>query len=332
MDETKLKDEVLSRLVGELDRPALQVIDGALSSILSNYEVKKKETQLSANIVSFPELEMFLGRMRYRNCAEGTIRQYRATLTDLLVYVGKPVRQISDGDIMRFLNHYEAVRQIKKRTKDGKRRIISSFFSYLLNNGYLPDGNPMVRVDPIEYTATVRQALSAREVEKLRIACGTNVRDNAVLELFLATGCRVSEVVNMKLEDVDLKAESVKVLGKGDKERIVFLGARAIEFLEQYIGDRREGPVILSSRAPHQGLKKNALENIIRAISKRAGLERRVFPHLLRHTFATRALNKGMPLAGLCDLMGHASVETTRIYAKNSRQKLKYDYDMYVSA
>ena len=104
------------------------------------------------------------------------------------------------------------------------------------------------------------------------------------------------------------------------------------EFLEQYLGDRKSGPVFLSVRAPYQGVKKNALENIIRDIAKRAGIDKRVFPHLLRHTFATHALNKGMPLAGLCDLMGHASVETTRIYAKNSRQKLKYDYDLYVSA
>ena len=120
-------------------------------------------------------------------------------------------------------------------------------------------------------------------------------------------------------------------MGKGDKERIVFLGARAIEFLEQYLGDRKSGPVIISLRAPHQGIGKNAMENAIRKIAAQAGIEKRVFPHLLRHTFATHALNRGMPLAGLCDLMGHASVETTRLYAKNSRQKLKYDYALYVS-
>ena len=78
-------------------------------------------------------------------------------------------------------------------------------------------------------------------------------------------------------------------------------------------------------------MKKNALENIIRKIATRAGLGKRVFPHLLRHTFATRALNKGMPLPTLCDLMGHASVETTRIYAKNSGAKMKYEYDMYAA-
>ena len=190
----------------------------------------------------------------------------------------------------------------------------------------------MATVDPIKYVAEVREALSAREMEKMRIACGENIRDNAVLELFLATGCRVSEIVNMRLENLDLLGGFVKVIGKGQKERIVFLSDRALEYLEQYLGSRRSGAVILSTRAPHQGLKKNALENIIRQIANRAGLEKRVFPHLLRHTFATRALNKGMPLPTLCDLMGHASVETTRIYAKNGAGKMKYEYDMYAAS
>ena len=94
----------------------------------------------------------------------------------------------------------------------------------------------------------------------------------------------------MRIGDIDIKEECIRVLGKGDKERIVFLGARAIEFLEQYLGDRKSGPVFLSVRAPYQGLKKNALENIVRKIAARAGVEKRVFPHLLRHTFATHAL------------------------------------------
>ena len=190
----------------------------------------------------------------------------------------------------------------------------------------------MATIDPIKYVAEVREALTAREVEKMRIACGSNIRDNAVLELFLATGCRVSEVVGMRVEEIDLQNGYVKVLGKGQKERIVFFSDRALEYLECYLDGRKEGPVILSCRAPHQGLKKNALENIIRSIAKRAGITKRVFPHLLRHTFATRALNKGMPLPTLCDIMGHASTETTRIYAKNSQGRLKYEYNMYVAS
>jgi len=330
LDEVRLKDELMARLANELDRPALQVIDGALSAVLRNYEVEKRETGLSTDVISFPELEIFIGKMRFDNYSSSTINQYRRFLTDLLIYVGKPVQDITGEDVVECLNNYEQVRQISASTKDHKRRIASSFFAFLHDRGYIHK-NPMATVDPIKYIAEVREALSPREMEKMRIACGENIRDNAVLELFLATGCRVSEVVNMRLENLDLQAGYVKVIGKGQKERIVFFSDRALEYLEQYLGDRRTGAVILSNRAPHQGLKKNALENIIRQIAMRAGIGKRVFPHLLRHTFATRALNKGMPLPTLSDLMGHSSVETTRIYAKNGAGKMKYEYDMYAA-
>lgn len=293
MDNLRLQDEILAQLIGMLDKPTMQMVEAIVSTVLRSYDVVRKETALSTVVLEFPELDMFLGRMRYRNCSPATITQYRSTLVSFLTYTNKSIAEISDGDIRRYLDDYERVRQVKKRTKDGKRRIISSFFTYLLNNGYLPHGNPMVRVEAIEYTKTVRQALTAREVEKLRIACGADARSNAILEMFLATGCRVSEVANMRIEDIDIKEECIRVLGKGDKERIVFLGARAIEFLEQYLGKRKSGPVFLSVRSPFQGLKKNALENIVRKIAAQAGVEKRVFPHLLRHTFATHALNKG---------------------------------------
>lgn len=330
MDDVRLKDELMARLSNELDRPALQVIDGALSAVLRNYEVSKRETGMSTNVLYFPELDIFLGKMRFENYSASTVNQYQRFLTDLLVYVGKPVREITGEDVVECLNYYEQVRKISTSTKDHKRRIASSFFTFLHERGYISK-NPMATVDPIKYVAEIREALTSREVEKLRIACGTNVRDNAVLELFLATGCRVSEVVGMRIEDIDLQVGCVKVLGKGQKERIVFFGDRAMEYLERYLGGRNTGAVILSCRAPHQGLRKNALENIIRRIAAQAGLDKRVFPHLLRHTFATRALNKGMPLPTLCDLMGHASVETTRIYAKNGSAKIKYEYDMYAA-
>nr|DAU15646.1 MAG TPA: SITE SPECIFIC RECOMBINASE XERD [Caudoviricetes sp.] len=331
MDETRLKDELMARLSNTLDRPVLEVVDCALAAVLRDYDVSKKQTGLSTEVVSWPEYDMFMGRMIFGGYSKSTIRQYGTFLRELLVYVGKPVQEITGDDVVSCLNAYADARQISGSTKDHKRLICSSFFGFLHDRGYI-SRNPMATIDPIKYVAEVREALNSREVEKMRIACGTSIRDNLVLELFLATGCRVSEVVGMRVEDIDMETGSVKVLGKGQKERIVFFSDRALEYLERYLDGRREGAVILSLRAPHQGLRKNALENIIRAISKRAGLNKRVFPHLLRHTFATRALNKGMPLPTLCDIMGHASTETTRIYAKNSQGRLKYEYDMYAAS
>ena len=331
MDEVRLKDELLAKLSNQLDRDALQVIDGALSSVLRDYEVNKRETGLSTEIVTWPEYDIFMARLQFGGYSKSTIRQYGSFLRELLVYTGKPVQEITGDDIVNCLNAYEAARQISGSTKDHKRLICSSFFGFLHDRGYI-SRNPMATIDPIRYVAEVREALSSREVEKMRIACGENVRDNLVLELFLATGCRVSEIVGMRVEDIDLKEGFCKVLGKGKKERIVFFSDRLLEYMERYLQDRREGAVVLSLKSPHQGLKKNALENIVKAIAKRAGITKRVFPHLLRHTFATRALNKGMPLPTLCDIMGHASTETTRIYAKNSAGKMKYEYSLYVAS
>ena len=135
MDNARLQDEILARLIGVLDKPVMQMVEAAVSVVLRNYDVTRKETSLSTTVVEFPELDMFLGRMRYRNCSPDTIRQYRSTLVSFLAYVNKSVDEITDGDIRSYLDDYERARQVKKRTKDGKRRIISSFFTYLLNNG-----------------------------------------------------------------------------------------------------------------------------------------------------------------------------------------------------
>lgn len=330
MDENRLKDELIAKLANNVDLSTLQMVDMALASVLSDYEVARRETQLSTDVLNLPELEIYIAKLRFDNKARSTIGQYRKFLSSMLYYIGKPVNQIMDFDIMNFLNVYAETNKISDSTKNHKRLISSSFFSFLHNRGYITK-NPMATIDPIKYVAEIREALTLKEVEQMRVACGTNIRDNVVLELFLASGCRVSEVAGMRIENINIQNRCVKVLGKGLKERLVFFSDRLIVYLELYLNGRREGPVVLSIKAPYQGIKKNALENIIRKIAQKAGIEKRVFPHLLRHTFASRALNKGMPLTSLCDLMGHASIDTTRIYAKNSTAKIQYEYEMYAT-
>ena len=275
-------------------------------------------------------LQMFLDAKKIEGCSERTIQYYRVTVEHMLSCIETEVRKITTEEIRAYLADYQRLNSCSNVTIDNIRRNISSFFSWLEEEDYVLK-SPMRRIHKIKTKTVVKNVITDEGIEKLRDNC-EEIRDLAIIDLLYSTGIRVGELVNLNIDDIDLEGRECIVYGKGDKERIVFLGARAIEFLEQYLGARRSGPVFLSLRAPHHGVKKNALENIVRKIAEKAGLEKRVFPHLLRHTFATHALNKGMPLAGLCDLMGHASVETTRIYAKNSRQKLKYDYDLYVSA
>lgn len=135
MDNMRLQDEILAKLIGILDKPVMQMVEAAISVVLRNYDVMRKETALSTTVVEFPEPDMFLSRMRYRNCSDATITQYRATLVSFLAYVNKPVGEITDGDIRSYLDDYERARQVKKRTKDGKHRIISSFLLICLIMG-----------------------------------------------------------------------------------------------------------------------------------------------------------------------------------------------------
>ena len=310
------------------DTDVLIQIRDALSKALKDCIVSAKpKTKYNNDEI----LDLYFSRMKYQNRSKGTIEQYRIVLLPFIKSIDKPIKSINEYDIIDWLNQYEKNHKISKRTKEQKRKILQAFFTFLLNEGLLKNGNPMAKVLPISYTKKVRQPLTESEINKIRIAC-TDIRDNAIFETLLSTGCRVSEIANLKIEDIDMENNMAKIKGKGDKERIVFLSARAIEFLKIYIrqSKRSDNHVFVSNHHPYSGLSNKSLERIIRKMSDSANINKAVFPHLLRHTFATTAINKGMPISSLCDLMGHSSIDTTRIYAKNSSTKLKYDYEMHI--
>lgn len=114
MDESRLKDEVIARLSGELERDTLQMIEAALLVVLRNYDIKKKETQLSTDVVTWPEYDIFMGRLKFSGYSKSTITQYGTFIRNLLVYVGKPVNEITGDDIIGCLNAYASARQISE--------------------------------------------------------------------------------------------------------------------------------------------------------------------------------------------------------------------------
>lgn len=128
MDETRLKDELIARLSCQVDQGILQVVDGALAAVLRDYDVQKRETALSTSVVQFQELELFIAKLRFDNYSKSTITQYEKFLKGMLVYIGKPVKEIQDFDIVNCLNAYEDMTGISASTKNHKRLIASSFF------------------------------------------------------------------------------------------------------------------------------------------------------------------------------------------------------------
>ena len=168
-------------------------------------------------------------------------------------------------------------------------------------------------------------------MEQLRAAY-TTVREKLILELLYSTGYRVSELVNIKLSDIDLDKKEIKLHGKGRKERTSFINARCLLMIMEYM-KIREGTseyLVVSSKTPFHQLSTRTIENNIKALGVRAGIESRVFPHRIRHTTATDALNRGMPIEQVQILLGHENIHTTQIYAKNKKETIKNSHAKFI--
>lgn len=323
----EINDKILVELRNVLSEEELDHVDKAISKVLSDYEVFKPNRLPMVVTGMHSEVMEYLVRKRSQGLKRKTLEQYYYVLSMFDEYTNKPIAEIKDWDIIRFLDMYEDYRNIGKRRKESMRVILCGFFRYAVDTGKI-SLNPMITISRINFKAKLREPLSPIEFEYFREAT-TNLRDKALVEFLFSTGCRVSEVISLNKRDVDFTTKKIKVLGKGDKERYVFLNAPAYVALKKYLDSREDDneALFVSIRKPYQRLKKNAVEKTIRTIGKRAGIDRRVFPHLIRHTTATFLYQHNMGLENLQIYLGHACADTTRIYAKEDINIVQHAYN-----
>ncbi len=213
---------------------------------------------------------------------------------------------------------------------------LRTFFNYCMRLG-LVSSNPAKEVATPKIPKRVPKFLTVDEVFALmESAAGEDVlgaRDRAILELLYASGLRVSELVGLNVEDVDLKSQTVRVMGKGRKERIVPMGEKACVALSSYL-EKRE--MLFSKDETHDGfflnrhggrLTARSIERLLSKYIRRSGLQKSVTPHVLRHTFATHLLGAGADMRGIQELLGHSSLSTTQKYTHVGIEKLMQAYD-----
>lgn len=329
----EIRDKVLAILAPNFDSKQLQMIDVAMSKVLSDYHMEKAETLPQIyHPNQWSEIAEYLGRKKSRGLQAGTIYQYKYVLTIFAQYVQKPLPNVEESDIRRFLDEYEVYKDVGHRRKDGMRVILNGFFRYVIDTGRITI-NPMATIEPIKYEKRVREAMTDLEFQRYRNGCKTP-REKALVEFLFSTGCRVSEVVALNRDDIDFGSRRVKVFGKGSKERFVFIDAAAIVALDEYFKSRKDHnkALFVSEKEPHERIRKNAVENIITAIQVRSGLKRHVYPHLIRHTTATYLLRHGMRIDQVQIYLGHESLDTTRIYAQSDPEQLMDSYKKAMAA
>lgn len=313
-----LKSEFLEAISNRFSTDDMTYLGRRLDEVLARYDITKAETSLA--IIGREEFEKliktYLVVKRMEGLSEKTLEQYTIYLNKLLFSMYKPPAEITTNDIRLFLFQFQKERNISNRTLDRIRSIVCGFFRWAACEQYIPR-SPVETLKPIKFEETPRKAISQIELEMLRRSCSTP-RELAILEMLYSTGCRVSELIGIKLSDINWSENSVHLFGKGKKHRTSYLNAKAVVATREYLNTRKhESEYVFCNDRGGDAMKKENVERMVRKLAKRAGLEG-ITPHVMRHTTATQALQSGMPIQDIQLLLGHASVSTTMIYAKTS--------------
>ena len=312
-------------LCGVLPADRLAEVLRAVDVTLCDFEISRKQMALITCAGTPDIVKYYLASKAIARRSSGTLKQYRYKLMHFFDCVRKPYSEITANDIRMYLYRFRIEHNASDCYVDGVRVTLSGFFSWLCENEYI-SRNPVLKVEPIKHEKKRREPLSSLDLEVLRWKAA-DVREKALIDFFFSTGCRVSECADVRLSDIDWQLRAVRIRhGKGNKARTVYFNAEAEVSMREYLKTRTDNTdaLFVSCRAPHQQLKAHALENIVKKTAKRAGL--RVFPHKLRHTFATSGLRGGMPLEKLQALLGHEDPRTTLIYAKLNQQDLRLEH------
>ncbi len=327
-------NEFVSKLDGKISDEALRTVLQELQVFASNYDINQRETHVVPYQSNVPDCyRVYMVAKKIEGISPESMKTYNFYLTDFFEHINRPFEQVTTNDIRIYLYETQKRTGISNRTLDGKRLVINTFMDWCWKEGYIPN-NPCASIKPIKFEEKPREPLSNMELEIVRDAC-ENYRDKAMIEIFYSTGCRLSEMANLKISDIDFTSKEVHLFGKGSKHRTSYLNAKAEYMLKKYFELERPKDSISDSvfvifRKPYNRMQKGSIYARVKAIQKRSGIERSLFPHLLRHTMATDALNRGMNVAEVKEILGHEKLDTTMIYAKISHDSVKFNHKRYI--
>ena len=319
--------DVVQGMLPYLNNAQTEKLQEVLQHTLFSYKVTKVENNtenLEQDLV-----ELFLSAKRIEGCSEKTLKYYNATIQAMLTCVGKGVRHIVTDDVRSYLTEYQEKNQSSKVTIDNIRRILSSFFSWLEDEDYILK-SPVRRIHKVKTGTNIKETYTDEALELMRDSC-TELRDLAIIDMLASTGMRVGEMVLLNRADINFNERECVVFGKGDKERIVYFDARTKIHLQNYLNSRRdENPALfVSLQKPHKRLQISGIEVRLREFGKRLGLSK-VHPHKFRRTLATMAIDKGMPIEQLQQLLGHRRIDTTLQYAMVKQSNVKIAHRKYI--
>ena len=278
-------------------------------------------------------INKYIDYLKYeRKLSNNTIISYEQDLKDLYTFFKDNLIKASYDDLVKYINSFT---NLKARSIAHHITVINSFYEFLLNNEYI-SANPCENITSPKLAKKLPNYLTIEEINKLLdITLDTpyDYRNKAMLELIYATGLRISELINLRFSDISLDTATIRVVGKGSKERMVIINNSAEKYLKIYINDYRHQ--ILGNRQSDYLFISNAKKpitrqgffKIVKKECEKKNIKKDVSPHVLRHSFATHLLANGADIRVIQELLGHSNIATTEIYTHIIDEKVKKDYE-----
>lgn len=324
----RIMKEIVQQMLPHLDNAQLQKLQEVLERSLYNCEISGKVTMAEDD--SQKLIDSFVYAKRIEGCSEKTLKYYRTTIEAMTEAIDKGVRHMQTDDLRAYLTEYKEKHRSSRVTIDNIRRILSSFFSWLEDEDHILK-SPVRRIHKVKTTTNVKETYTDEELEKMRDNC-EELRDLAIIDMLASTGMRIGEMMLLNKADINFNERECVVFGKGDKERLVYFDARTKIHLQNYINSRSDDDpaLFVTLRAPHTRITIGGIESRLREMGKNLEIEK-VHPHKFRRTLATMAIDKGMPIEQLQQLLGHKRIDTTLQYAMVKQSNVKQAHRKYIS-
>lgn len=323
----QLITEVQQQMLPYLNNEQLQKLREAMEYCLHGMEIittDYRQAQEQPDAIS-----AFIAAKRIEGCSEKTLNYYRKTIDSMVTGIGKTPAQIKTDDLRRYLTDYQVRRKSSRVTIDNIRRILSTFFSWLEDEDYIVK-SPIRRIHKVKTAKILKDTYTDEALELMRDTCGS-LRDLAIIDLLASSGMRVGEMVALNRDDINFNERECVVFGKGSKERLVYFDARTKIHLQNYLDSRTDNnpALFVTLRAPYNRLMIGGVESRLRELGRQLNLPK-VHPHKFRRTLATSAIDKGMPIEQVQQLLGHQKIDTTMHYAMVKQQNVKLAHRKYI--
>lgn len=318
----QIQVQMLPHLNNEQRKMLQSVLEHAFYGVTVIAENPQADTQTNA-------VTTFISAKRIEGCSEKTLAYYQNTIQAMLTSLGKTAQQITTEDLRAYLTNYQNRHKTSRVTIDNIRRILSSFFSWLEDEDYIVK-SPVRRIHKVKTAKVIKETYTDEALELMRDNA-PSLRDLAIIDLLASSGMRVGELVTLNRDDINFAERECVVFGKGDKERLAYFDARTKIHLQNYLNNRRDNnpALFVALKFPHERLQIGGVENMLRELGRQLNLAK-VHPHKFRRTLATSAIDKGMPIEQVQQLLGHQKIDTTMHYAMVKQQNVKLAHRKFI--